>query len=133
MKTKWIARLLLFGMVLTAAPVFAHHGRAAYDMTKLTTVKGLVTEFSWANPHSIISMDVKNDKGVVEHWVVEAEPPTTLSRCGWTTNGSRSGLLVNVGDQITAMGNRVKTGQNIMYLAKIVMANGKELTDVCKR
>ena len=50
--------------VRRAAPIFAHHGNAAYDETKEVTLKGTVTEFDWANPHAQIYFDVKDVKGM---------------------------------------------------------------------
>ena len=40
---------------LLAAPaaVLAHHGSAMYDETKAVMVKGVVTDWSWANPHCL--------------------------------------------------------------------------------
>jgi hypothetical protein len=49
--------------LLPIAPValFAHHGTAVYDTSKLVTVKGTVTGWSWTNPHCLLEFDVKDD------------------------------------------------------------------------
>jgi hypothetical protein len=120
-------------LLVAAAPGSAHHGRAPYDMTTLSTVKGTVTAFDWMNPHSIIYADIKNDQGEVEKWLFETEPPTTLDRCGWSSNGQKSGLFVKPGDQVTFIGNRAKNGKPIMVLSKVVLASGKELDALCQR
>ena len=50
----------------------AHHGAAAYDDSKEVVLKNAaVTKYTWANPHTIIEADVKDDKGNVVHWVGE--------------------------------------------------------------
>ena len=70
---------------------------AAYDMETTTSIKGTITVgFDWTNPHSIISVDVKSEQGGVEKWLVETEPPTTLDRCGWSSNGQKSGFICEV-------------------------------------
>lgn len=120
-------------LLAASFPVYAHHGRAPYDMSALTTVKATITAFDWMNPHSIIYADVKNDHGIVEKWLIETEPPTTLDRCGWTSNGQRSGLLVKPGDEVTLIGNRAKNGKPIMVLSKLVLTTGKELEALCQR
>ena len=50
-------------LLMVAAPIFGHHGTAAYDTTKLTTVKGTVTDFQFNNPHVMISVEAKDEKG----------------------------------------------------------------------
>src|SRR5579885_2832523 len=67
-------------LLLTGAPVFAHHGTGvSYDASKPLTMKGVVTEFRYANPHPQLFFDVKDDKGEVVHWSGEFYPnPTQL-------------------------------------------------------
>ena len=111
------------GLLMLSAPMFAHHGVAAYDMTKLTTVKGTVTDFQFINPHVEIYFNVvvEGEKGKVEQWIAEANSPNVLARAGWNKN------VVKPGDQITAIGYRAKNGSTTMRLHKIVLPNGKEL------
>ena len=67
-----IATLLagvLAGVALTAN---AHHSWSAdYDTDASIVVEGVVTEFLRVNPHSALTMDVKNDVGETEVWTVE--------------------------------------------------------------
>jgi hypothetical protein len=115
---------LTAGLLMLSAPMFAHHGVAAYDMTKLTTVKGTVTDFQFINPHVEIYFNVvvEGEKGKVEQWIAEANSPNVLARAGWNKN------VVKPGDQITAIGYRAKNGSTTMRLHKIVLPNGQELT-----
>ena len=100
---------------------FAHHGLAAYDMSKSVTVKGTVTEFSFINPHAAIYLDVKNDSGASEKWMVEADSPNNLARAGWTRN------TIKPGQEISVVGNQMKDGSKILRLQKIILSDGKEL------
>lgn len=60
------------GFLMVGAPLFAHHGNAAYDTNKAVVFKGAtVTNFVWANPHCIVMFDVKDDKGNVGHTLYE--------------------------------------------------------------
>ena len=114
--------LALAGLCLFASgAVSAHHGGAVYDMSKMTTVKGVVTEFQFINPHSQIFFDAKNDKGEVEKWIAEGNSGTALSRIGWKKDSLKPG------DEITAIGNRSKNGSTTMHLRKLVLASGEEL------
>ena len=111
----------VFCVVLTSAPLLAHHGEANYNTEKTVTVKGTVTDFQFVNPHVQITIDVKNDKGEIEKWVGEARSPATLSRYGgWDKN------TIKIGDVITFYGHRTKNGTPFMRLEKIVMADGTE-------
>jgi hypothetical protein len=109
-------------LLLVSSAMFAHHGTAAYDMTKLTTLKGTVTDFRFINPHSEIYFDVKDDKDNVENWIAEANSVPVLSRFGWNKT------TLKPGDQIIAAGNRSKNGSTTMHLRKIVLSNGQELS-----
>ena len=47
-------------LLLVSVPIFAHHGAASYDITKMTTLKGTVTSIQWMNPHAEIDMEVND-------------------------------------------------------------------------
>jgi len=122
MKNRLLALFAGFAVLLmVAAPIFAHHGTSAYETTKLTTVKGTVTDFQFNNPHVIISVETKDDKGKVEMWTSEANSPNVLTRHGWTRD------IIKIGDQITIIGNRPKNGAKTLRLQKVVLSNGQEL------
>ena len=108
-------------LLIIPGPVFAHHGTSAYDTTKLTTVKGTVTDFQFNNPHVIISVESKDDKGKVEVWISEANSPNVLTRHGWNRD------IMKKGDQITIIGNRPKNGAKTMRLQKVILSDGQEL------
>jgi DNA/RNA endonuclease YhcR with UshA esterase domain len=109
------------GLLLVSGPAFPHHGRSNYDVTSTATVKGIVTEFEWVNPHALIHFDVTDETGKVEKWIAETNSPNTLSRQGWNRN------TVKTGDQITLTGHRVKGGANYINFSKIKFADGREL------
>ena len=49
------------GVLLAAAPIWAHHSFAAeYDSTKTVSVKGTVQVLKWVNPHAYVYVDVKS-------------------------------------------------------------------------
>ena len=64
--------IALAGLLVFSASLFAHHGsRVSYDLTKQVTMKGVVTEYQYQNPHIYIMYDVKDESGSVAHWGVE--------------------------------------------------------------
>jgi hypothetical protein len=121
---KPFALLAVFvGLLVVSSSMFAHHGTANYDMTKVVTVKGTVTDFQFINPHTLILFDVQSDKGVVAHWQAEATSPNHLVRAGWTKN------TLKPGDAITISGFRAKNGSTVMRFQKMMLANGQEITE----
>ena len=108
------------GLLISVGVMIAHHGTAAYK-TKLTTVKGVVTDFLFINPHSEVHFDVKNDKGETEKWIAEGNSATVMARFGWTQNSLKPG--VESVQRATAR----KNGSTTMHLRKLVLASGKEL------
>ena len=123
-KTRIVAPLaVMLGLVAVCSPLFAHHGNAAFS-DKLTTLKqATVTKFSWANPHSLIEFDAKDDKGKMQHWVVETAAPQALILIGW----SKSSL--EPGDVISVYMYQAKTGNPAGRLNKVVLSDGTELHD----
>jgi hypothetical protein len=113
-------------VVLFAAggTMFAHHGNVAYDTSKAVVLKdATVTKFVWANPHSFIMFDVKDDNGNVVHWAGEAGSPSALGLLGWKASS------LNPGDEITVYIYQSKTGHPVGRLNKVVTSDGKELRD----
>jgi hypothetical protein len=110
------------GLLLVSVPVLAHHGRSNYDVTQTVTLKGIVSEFEWVNPHALIHFDVTDENAKVEKWIGETNSPNTLSRQGWSKN------TVKIGDQVTLVGHRVKGGGLYLNFSKIIFADGRELS-----
>lgn len=70
-------------------------------MTRASTVSGVVTKFTWANPHSYIDLDIARNNGV-NHWRLEIEALNLLRRYGWTKDSLKAG------DQISCIGAPAK-------------------------
>jgi hypothetical protein len=113
-KTFYVLAVAL-GFILSSAVTFAHHGTAAYDMSKTFTVKGKVTRFSFVNPHCQVFFDVTNEKGEAEQWQAELTSPNHLVRTGWSKD------TLKPGDDITITGFRTKDGTNSIWIAKIML------------
>ena len=124
MKIRIVAPLAaVLGLMAVCSPLFAHHGNAAFADKPITLKQATVTKFAWANPHSLVEFDAKDDKGKVQHWIVETAAPQALVLIGW----SKSSLAP--GDIITVYMYQAKTGNPAGRLNKIVLADGSELHD----
>ena len=94
---------------------FAHHSFAAeYDANNPVTLKGTVTKMAWINPHAWIYIAVLTPDRSVENWAVEAGPPGTLIRAGFTKESLAPGTVIVVN------GYRAKDGA--------LRANGRDIT-----
>jgi len=117
MRNPIITGLLIAGtaVLLSGARVAAHHSFAAeYDASNPVLFTGTVTKMEWINPHTWIHVDVKKADGTVEKWAVEAGPPGTLVRAGFTKDS------LPIGTEIKVNGYRAKDGA--------LRANGRDLT-----
>ena len=106
-------------LLLLSGPAVAHHGGAAYDAAHPLTVTGTVKEFLFIQPHPLITLEVKDDQGVVTEWSVEMTAPNHLIHYGW------NGKKLKPGDQITVVGLPSKNGLKILNLRKISWASGE--------
>jgi len=114
--------LIVVAVLITAAPLFAHHGRgAAFDMTKQLSLKGTVSEVLWRNPHVRISIDVKGEDGKVTTWSFENSGTTNLAQAGYSRNTLR------VGQEVTAVFNPGRNGTPVGVIIKFITADGKEI------
>ena len=107
--------LIAMAMIPLAPRASAHHSFAAeYNADNPVTLTGSVTKMAWINPHSWIYIDVKKPDGAVENWAVEAGPPGTLIRAGFTKDSLAPGIVIKVN------GFRAKDGA--------LRANGRDIT-----
>ena len=113
--------VVAIGLIFVSISVSAHHGNAEYDEKRPLTMKGTVTEFMWASPHSKIFLAAKDTKGSVVHWSIETLSPGKLARAGWTKDA------VKPGDQITVTFSPAKNGSATGFLQKVVFLDGKQL------
>ena len=124
MKTKAPALVaVIAGLLAIGTPLFAHHGDAAYSATPNVMKDCVVTEYSWMNPHSLIKFDHKNEKGEVEHWIMEIGSPPSMALLGWSRTTLRAG------DVIMAYVYQAKSGVLVGRTNKVILADGTVLAD----
>lgn len=105
----------------SAVPMLAHHGNSAYDYAATKTVKGTVTEWTWANPHCYLWLDSKDESGNTTHWVLEANSPVDMRRTGW------SATTLKAGDEVTVDVMPAKNGATVGRIRRVVLPDGKVL------
>jgi Family of unknown function (DUF6152) len=112
----------LGGLLLAAAPMWAHHAFATeFDINRPVTLKGKVTAMEWINPHAWIHIDVTGPDGKVSSWMVEGGSPNVLLRRGFTKKS------LEAGTEVVVEGFQAKNGENRSNGANITFKDGKRL------
>ena len=64
---------------------FAHHSTTAeFDVQHRMTVSGTLTKVDWVNPHIVVFIEAKDEKGPgsTAAWKFESNPPAWFRRVG---------------------------------------------------
>jgi hypothetical protein len=123
MRIRFIPVLTALAALVLASPALPHHSNVAFEVTKIITLTGVVTEFRWVNPHTWIGLNVDDGKGGKTLWAVEGRAPGVLARAGW----SRSSI--NVGDTVTIDFSPAKDGSKTGLVARVTKSDGTILAN----
>ena len=114
--------VVVVGMLMGDALLWAHHGLAAFDTTHTVTMEGTVTEFQWINPHAFIFADLADDKGKKTNWRCELGSLGMLSKYGgWAAT------TVKRGDLIRIQGFPAKDGSLYLSVGRVWLKGGRTL------
>jgi len=117
---------LPIAVLLLSVPAVAHHGtNISYDHEHPITVKAVVTEFIFRNPHAQIYFDVKDEKGNIQHWNGELTNPSNLMHAGWTKRRSEKEFAP--GTPLTITMAPSKAGTYVGVVLKIINEKGEQV------
>ena len=114
---------LLIGVVLSGA-VSAHHSvQAQYapDGQKVT-ISGTVAKLEFLNPHSYLTLNVKDADGKTVKWAFELGAAANLRQKG-LSRADQGGL--KPGDEVTATALPSRNGSNSGYLLQLQFSDGR--------
>ena len=120
MKATRVTACVVLMLMFAAHSLSAHHSWPV-NTSQLVTVKGTVTDFMWANPHPMITLEVRTTDGAIEKWVIGGPAINRMEAKGWYKN------TVKPGEMITGIGYQFADGQKVIRLERVVMADGKEM------
>jgi len=108
--------------------VSAHHSRAGYDTDdKITTMKGVISQVQWRNPHVFILWGVRDDKGNVVQWTGEFSSPSTMISEGLSRDTFKPG------DEVAVTVIPAKAGTPQGLVIKMVRPDGRVVIDLSQR
>ncbi len=120
-------RSLLASLCLVAATtvIGAHHSvPGQFDTAKPMTLKGVIGDIDWVNPHIYIQLDVKSDSGAIERWSLGSAPPAMLRKANLT-----KAKLMGKGEVVEIVVYPARDGtKNLAWLTKITYPDGRVLT-----
>ena len=120
MKVLCVSAFVVLALVSIAVPLSAHHSwPVSYD--KLVTVKGTLLQFTWSNPHPMMTLEVQGTDGRKEKWTVGGPAINKMEANGWTKN------TLKPGDVITGIGYQFADGQKIVRLERVILPDGRDL------
>jgi hypothetical protein len=112
------SRLIIIAAVATllvSGAAVAHHSRANFELDRIVTIEGTVTEWSWRSPHVWMKVESPGENGEVVEWLVEGNAIPGLRRRGWSKESFA------VGDEVVASGNPDRNPDNkLMFLVSIM-------------
>ena len=122
--TSVLAAVFVMLGLLISAPGLAHHSFAGYEPELQVKFSGVVTEFTWANPHVYIRMDAPDKaSGKTRNWLIECANPGILNRVGWRFN------MVKTGDTITVIVAPLRNGEPAALLKQIQLKDGTKYSN----
>jgi len=106
-----------------STPATAHHSAAvAYDINKTISVKGVISEVKWENPHTWIFVETKDESGKTVKWGFEGKVPNQLIRLGITPS------VLKPGAEVTVTGHPARDpSQNYCEVLEVMFADGKTI------
>ena len=118
MPFKSLSLAALFAFCL-ASPAWPHHSHGAYVAgPNATHLEGTVKEVQLINPHSWIYLEVKDSKGELTTWALEATGPGGLQRVGIKRED------VKPGDAVKARCHLLRDGSNGCLLGFVTPTHG---------
>ncbi|MCZ0955341.1 MAG: DUF6152 family protein [Rhodospirillaceae bacterium] len=88
--------LLALAGISAGSIVIGHHSDAGYDRDIVVAFEGVVTSYSFRNPHIAILVETENENGETIEWDIETGSTPIMIRSGWTADLLSEGETVAI-------------------------------------
>jgi hypothetical protein len=106
--------VVCFTFVLSSS-TFAHHSATAtYIHGQVVKLDGTLKEFIWRNPHSFMKVEVTDEKGEKQIWVIEGAAPQQLTESGLTVS------TLKIGDRVVVTGYPGRVAEDHRLLLQVL-------------
>src|SRR4051794_27594163 len=78
-------------LAATIGVATAHHSLAMFDQTHPIELVGVVRQFSFMNPHTLIVLEVKEEEASPVIWRLEGNSANSLAWSGWLSTTLKPG------------------------------------------
>ena len=115
--------LIVLATVLVALPATtgAHHSTSLNFSQEIVYLEGTIRSVAWVNPHCSFVLEVADESGVTEEWLVEMLARVALERQGFEFQALEVGAAVKVA-------GRLGYRHNSLYLREAQLPDGRVLT-----
>ena len=105
--------------LLAASTALGHHSDAVYDRETVVAFEGVVTNYSFSNPHVRIVVATGDANGETVEWDIETGSTPIMIRSGWSAD------LLSVGDTVVVRAHPDRTGRLRAILNTLETADGR--------
>lgn len=109
---------VLAAAFIPISPVSSHHSNASMDSNTVMAFEGMVTQFSWRNPHVYFTVETTNERGEQVEWTIQTDSTNIRARRGWTPNSLASG------DRVSVRAHPARDGRQYALLVSIEKEGG---------
>jgi len=122
-RLKHLSLILIAMMAALSQTAEAHHSVSGqFDVEKVDTWTGVITEIEWINPHIYLHLNVTEEDGNVTSWQMETLTPAMMRRGGLTKE-----MMLGTGGEVTILGNPArKAGLHRAFMLKITYPDGHQ-------
>ena len=78
-------------LAATTCAVAAHHSSAMFDQAHPVELVGVVREFKFVSPHTLILLEVSEPDNPPAIWTLEGNSPNSLVWSGWSAKTLKAG------------------------------------------
>ena len=106
---------LLFGALFFVPLVLqAHHSVVLNFSDEVVTFEGTVVSVKWINPHGSFVLEVLNEDGIAEEWLVEMLARIALQRQGFDFDAIQEGEQIQLTGRVGHRERTLRFGEAVL-------------------